>query len=115
MSTRSTRHRACSSQGEIRSFEGMSKINTATAGVDIGAHEIMACVPDGDDQQLVRAFGTYTAEFQSPSRLVHRPRESDSRHGIHGRLYGSRSSRRWKPMASAIPWRKPFWRRLALI
>jgi hypothetical protein len=25
----------------------------------------MACVPDGDDQQLVRAFGTYTAALAS--------------------------------------------------
>jgi hypothetical protein len=33
--------------------------------VDIGAHEIMACVPDGDTQQLVRAFGTYTADVDA--------------------------------------------------
>ena len=33
--------------------------------MDIGAHEIMTCVPDGDDQQLVRAFGTYTADLES--------------------------------------------------
>jgi hypothetical protein len=61
----STRHRAQSSQGAIRSFDGMSKSNACAAGVDIGAHEIMACVPDGDDQQIVRAFGTYTADLDS--------------------------------------------------
>jgi transposase len=33
------------------------------AGVDIGAHEIMVCVPGSDDTQLVRAFGTYTADL----------------------------------------------------
>jgi transposase len=35
------------------------------AGVDIGAHAIGACVPDGDDQQIVRPFGTYTAARQT--------------------------------------------------
>ena len=52
-------------QGAIRSCDGMSKINACAAGVDIGAHAIMACVPDGDDQQIVRAFGTYTADLAS--------------------------------------------------
>jgi len=31
----------------------------------MGAHEIMACVSDGDDPQLGRAFGTYTAELDA--------------------------------------------------
>ena len=65
MSKLSKRHRVRSSQGEIRPFEGMRTVNPHAAGVDIGAHEIMACVPDGDDQQLVRAFGTYTADLES--------------------------------------------------
>ena len=43
----------------------MRQVNRHAAGVDIGAHEIMACVPDGDDQQLVRAFGTYTADLDA--------------------------------------------------
>jgi transposase len=43
----------------------MRKINSHAAGVDIGAHEIMACVPDGDDHQLVRAFGPYTADLDT--------------------------------------------------
>jgi transposase len=43
----------------------MRQVNRYAAGVDIGAHEIMACVPDGDDQQLVRAFGTYTADLDT--------------------------------------------------
>ena len=63
MRTLSKRHRARSSQGETRPFEGMRTVNLHAAGVDIGAHEIMACVPDGDDQQIVRAFGTYTADL----------------------------------------------------
>jgi transposase len=65
MSKRSQRHRSRSSQGEARPFEGMRQVNRHAAGVDIGAHEIMACVPDGDDQQLVRAFGTYTADLDA--------------------------------------------------
>jgi hypothetical protein len=43
----------------------MRTVNSHAAGVDIGAHEIMACVPDGDDQQIVRAFGTSTADLES--------------------------------------------------
>jgi hypothetical protein len=43
----------------------MRQVNRHAAGVDIGAHEIMACVPDGDAQQLVRAFGTYTADLDT--------------------------------------------------
>jgi transposase len=65
MSKLSQRNRTRSSQGEIRAFAGMSKVNVFAAGVDIGAHEIMACVPDGDDRQIVRAFGTYTADLDS--------------------------------------------------
>lgn len=65
MSTLSKRHRARSSQGAIRSFEGMSKVTVCAAGVAIGAHAIRACVPDGDDQHIVRAFGLSTAELDS--------------------------------------------------
>ena len=65
MSKLSTRHRVRSSQGEVRPFEGMRQVNPHAAGVDIGAHEIVACVPDGDAQQIVRTFGTYTADLQA--------------------------------------------------
>ena len=65
MSKLSKRQRIRSSQGEARPFEGMSQVTVHAAGVDIGAHEIMACVPDGDDRQLVRAFGTYTADLDA--------------------------------------------------
>ena len=65
MSKLSRRHRARSSHGEVRPFEGMRTVNPHAASVDIGAHEIMACVPDGDDQQIVRALGTYTAALES--------------------------------------------------
>jgi len=65
MSKLSRRNRARSSQGEIRPFEGMRHVNPHAAGVDIGAHESMAGVPDGDDQQLVRAFGTSPTALES--------------------------------------------------
>src|SRR5262245_4305536 len=65
MSTLRQRHRVRSSQGAARPFDGLRKINPPAAGVDIGAHEIMACVPDGDAPQLVRAFGTSTAALDT--------------------------------------------------
>jgi transposase len=43
----------------------MRKVSLHAAGVAIGAHEIVACVPDGEDQQLRRPFGTYTAALQT--------------------------------------------------
>jgi hypothetical protein len=61
MSQLSRRHRASSAQGEARPFAGLRTITAHAAGGDIGAHEIVAWVPDGDDHQLVRTCGTYTA------------------------------------------------------
>src|SRR5262245_55137985 len=73
MSQLSQRHRARSSQGEARPFAGMRQVNPHAAGVDIGAHEIVACVPEGDDQQIVRPFGTYPAALQTlPAWVVDR-------------------------------------------
>ncbi len=65
MSKLRKRNRARSSQGETRPFEGMRQVHPHAAGVDIGAHEIVACVPDGDDQQIVRTFGTDTVDLQT--------------------------------------------------
>jgi len=52
-------------EAEIRPFAGMSRIQPHAAGVDIGAHEIVACVPGSDDTQIVRTFGTYTADLHT--------------------------------------------------
>ena len=65
MSKLSRHHRTRSSQGETRPFEGMRAVTLHAAGVAIGAPASMACVPDGDAQPLVRAFGTYTAALES--------------------------------------------------
>ena len=62
MRTRSPRHRGRASQREARPCAGMRQVNRHAAGGDIGAQAIMVCVPDGDDQQRVRAFGTDTAD-----------------------------------------------------
>ena len=43
----------------------MRKITSQAAGVDSGAHELVAGVPDGEAQQLVRPFGTSTADLQT--------------------------------------------------
>jgi transposase len=50
---------------EARPFEGLSRVNQNAAGVDIGATEIVACVPDGDEVQLVKVFGNYTVDLQA--------------------------------------------------
>jgi transposase len=50
---------------EARPFEGLSKVNQNAAGVDIGATEIVACVSDGDEVQLVKAFGNYTVDLHA--------------------------------------------------
>ena len=65
MRTLRQRHRAPSSHGALRSCDGMRTSNACAAGVDMGAHAIMAGVPDGDDQQIVRACGPSPAERDS--------------------------------------------------
>lgn len=50
---------------EARPFEGLSRVNQNAAGVDIGATEIVACVSEGDEIQLVKAFGNYTVDLQA--------------------------------------------------
>lgn len=54
-----------STLSEARPFASMSQVHPHAAGVDIGAHEIMVCVPGGENTQLVRSFGNYTADLQS--------------------------------------------------
>jgi len=50
---------------EARPFAGMSQVQANAAGVDIGAHEIMVCVPRAENTQVVRAFGNYTVDLQA--------------------------------------------------
>ena len=46
-------------------WEGLTRMQPQAAGLDIGAHEIMACAPGPNDTQDVRAFGTYTADLHA--------------------------------------------------
>ena len=55
---------------EARPFQGMSLVNQHAAGVDIGAHEIMVCVPGLDNEQLVRSFGNYTADLHAIAKWL---------------------------------------------
>jgi len=51
-------------------FQGMSRVNPNAAGVDIGAVEIVACVPGEGNTQIVRAFGNYTVDLQALGRWL---------------------------------------------
>jgi len=53
------------SLSQARPFASMSRVNPHAAGVDLGAHEIMVCVPGDQSTQLVRSFGNYTADLQA--------------------------------------------------
>jgi len=55
---------------EARPFQGMSMVNQNAAGVDIGAHEIMASVPGPDNTQFVRSFGNYTADLYAIAKWL---------------------------------------------
>ncbi len=55
---------------EKRPFAGMNPVHPRAAGVDIGAHEIMVCVVNGESMQVVRAFGSYTADLQAMGRWL---------------------------------------------
>lgn len=52
-------------QGEIRSTEGLPVVNPHAAGADIGAEQIYVCIPGPDQTQIVRTFGTYTADLHA--------------------------------------------------
>ena len=60
---------------EARPYDGLSKVNHHAAGVDIGATEIVACVPDGDEIQLVKGFGNYTVDLKAIAQWFHEERE----------------------------------------
>ena len=52
-----------SSEIIVRPFDGLARIHPNAAGMDIGAHEIMVCVPGPEGTQAIRAFGTYTVDL----------------------------------------------------
>lgn len=52
-------------QGEIRSTQGLPVVNPHAAGADIGAQQIYVCISGPDHTQIVRTFGTYTADLHA--------------------------------------------------
>lgn len=50
---------------EAHPFRGMSRVNPNAAGVDIGAVEIVACVPRDENTQVVKSFGNYTVDLRA--------------------------------------------------
>jgi transposase len=51
---------------EAVKLDTLERINLNAAGLDIGAEEIYACVPDGRDAKAsVRVFGTYTTDLRA--------------------------------------------------
>ena len=63
--SRRTKLAAAPAHEDIRPLEGLERLQPHAAGADIGAHEIMVCVPGFDNTQVVRAFGTYTADLEA--------------------------------------------------
>lgn len=55
---------------EAHPCRGLSQVNPNAAGVDIGAEEIVVCVPGPENTQLVKAFGNYTADLQAIGRWL---------------------------------------------
>jgi transposase len=55
---------------EAHPFRGLSQVNPNAAGVDIGAEEIVVCVPGPENTQIVKTFGNYTADLQAISRWL---------------------------------------------
>jgi transposase len=51
-------------------LNSLEQINLDAAGLDIGAEEIYACVPERRSAQAVRHFGTYTADLQALARWL---------------------------------------------
>src|SRR3990172_747182 len=62
--------RRTSGMEEAHPFAGMSRVNANSAGIDIGAVEIVVCVAGDEATQIVRAFGNYTVELQAIGRWL---------------------------------------------
>ena len=57
-------------QQRVVDLNNLEQINLDAAGLDIGAEEIYACVPEGRSPNSVRHFGTYTADLQALARWL---------------------------------------------
>lgn len=50
---------------KVVKLENLKQLNLNAAGLDIGAAEIWACVPEDRDEQFVRPFDTFTADLNA--------------------------------------------------
>ena len=50
---------------KVTQLDSLKQINLNAAGLDIGAAEIWACVPEGRDEVSVRVFQTFTIDLQA--------------------------------------------------
>lgn len=57
-------------QHKVVDLNSLDQINLDAAGLDIGAEEIYACVPEGRSANSVRRFGAYTADLQALARWL---------------------------------------------
>lgn len=55
---------------QVRSFAGVRRVNPKAAGVDIGSQEIVVCVETKEGDQVIRSFGTYTADLQAIAKWL---------------------------------------------
>lgn len=71
---------------KIVDLDSLAQINLNAAGLDIGAEEIYACVPQGRDSASVRCFQTFTADLQRLADWFHPVSGHDRRNGVYGRV-----------------------------
>lgn len=50
---------------QIVQLDSLKQLNLNAAGLDIGAAEMWACVPEGRDERSVRMFGTFTPDLHT--------------------------------------------------
>ena len=70
-------------------LDTLKQINLNAAGLDVGANEIYACVPQGRDESSVRVFPTFTADLNSLANPLVQMWSYHSRDGIYRSLLDS--------------------------
>jgi len=63
MARKRTRKKKQDALSEIPKLDSLKQLNLNAAGLDIGAEEIYACVPEGRDSQSVRVFSAFTIDL----------------------------------------------------
>ena len=84
-------------QKKIVKLESLKQLNLNAAGLDIGATEIYAAIPEERDVESVRKFGTFTVDLNA---LAEWRRWRWNRRASTG----YRCTRSWKHAASSCIW-----------